>query len=81
MTTRRVISMLIHLEVTCVRSTSIPIGNTINNRCDALRKIEDEPFFGNLKANLKYLRTSVRGIEKVTTEAGIAIMAANLNIP
>ncbi|MCD2257280.1 hypothetical protein FHQ08_11320, partial [Lactobacillus sp. CC-MHH1034] len=27
---------------------------------------------------LKYLRTSVRGIEKVTTEAGIAIMAANL---
>ncbi|WP_230912783.1 transposase, partial [Agrilactobacillus fermenti] len=42
------------------------------------RKIEDEPFFGNLKANLKYLRTSVRGIEKVTTEAGIAIMAANL---
>ncbi|WP_416353508.1 hypothetical protein ACNAN0_00030 [Agrilactobacillus fermenti] len=27
---------------------------------------------------MKYLRTSVRGIEKVTTEAGIAIMAANL---
>ncbi|MCD2257570.1 transposase [Lactobacillus sp. CC-MHH1034] len=27
----------------------------------ALRKIDDEPFFGNLKANLKYLRTSVRG--------------------
>ncbi|MCD2257559.1 transposase [Lactobacillus sp. CC-MHH1034] len=44
----------------------------------ALRKIDDEPFLGNLKSNLKYLRTSIRGIEKFITEAGIALMTANL---
>ncbi|MHD0383808.1 IS1182 family transposase [Staphylococcus simulans] len=42
------------------------------------RKIDVETFFGNLKANLGFTRMSVRGIEKVETEVGIACMAVNV---
>src|SRR5690625_1711068 len=42
------------------------------------RKIEVEPAFGFLKANLCFTRMSVRGKEKVENELGIAFMAVNL---
>ncbi|UXR39168.1 transposase (plasmid) [Staphylococcus simulans] len=37
-----------------------------------------ETFFGNLKANLGFTRMSVRRIQKVETEVGIACMAVNI---
>nr|WP_238335916.1 transposase [Staphylococcus simulans]ASM90312.1 putative truncated transposase [Staphylococcus simulans bv. staphylolyticus] len=42
------------------------------------RKIDVKTFFGNLKANLGFSRMSVRGIQKVKTEVGIACMAVNI---
>uniref|UniRef100_UPI0024BD4F9A IS1182 family transposase n=1 Tax=Lentilactobacillus sp. Marseille-Q4993 TaxID=3039492 RepID=UPI0024BD4F9A len=45
----------------------------------AKRKLEDEPVFGNLKANLRFRRLSVRGLRQVNNELGIILMAANMN--
>lgn len=45
----------------------------------AKRKLEDEPAFGNLKANLRFRRLSVRGLRQVNNELGIILMAANMN--
>ena len=42
------------------------------------RKIDVEPVFGFLKANLGFTRFSVRGKTKVATEIGLALMATNL---
>src|SRR5699024_3028242 len=42
------------------------------------RKIDVEPFFGILKANLGLTRMSVRGKSKVHNEMGFAIMAVNI---
>src|SRR5690606_38434451 len=42
------------------------------------RKIEVEPVFGCLKANLRFTRFSVRGKSKVENEMGFALMAVNL---
>lgn len=42
------------------------------------RKIDVEPVFGFLKANLRFTRLSVRGKEKVKNELGFAFMAVNL---
>ncbi len=42
------------------------------------RKIDVEPVFGFLKANLHFTRTSVRGKKKVKNELGFALMAVNL---
>lgn len=42
------------------------------------RKIDVEPVFGFLKANLGFTRFSVRGKPKVETEIGLALMATNL---
>ncbi|WP_430735859.1 IS1182 family transposase [Gracilibacillus dipsosauri] len=42
------------------------------------RKIDVEPVFGFLKANLRFTRMSVRGKEKVKNELGFALMAVNL---
>src|SRR5690606_1949577 len=42
------------------------------------RKIDVEPVFGFLKANLGFTRLSVRGKEKVINELGFALMAVNL---
>ncbi|WP_054755038.1 IS1182 family transposase, partial [Piscibacillus salipiscarius] len=42
------------------------------------RKIDVEPVFGFLKANLCFSRLSVRGKEKVKNELGFAFMAVNL---
>ena len=42
------------------------------------RKIDVEPAFGNLKANLGFTRFSVRGKDKVKNELGFALMATNL---
>src|SRR5690625_4769636 len=42
------------------------------------RKIDVEPFFGFLKANLSFTRFSVRGKSKVENEIGFALMAVNL---
>ena len=41
-------------------------------------KIDVEPVFGFLKANLRLNRFSVRGKSKVENEMGIALMAVNL---
>ncbi len=42
------------------------------------RKIDVEPVFGFLKANLRFVRFSVRGNSKVENEMGFALMAVNL---
>src|SRR5699024_3288953 len=42
------------------------------------RKIDVDPFFGFLKANLGFTRFSVRGKPKVENELGFALMAVNL---
>ncbi|WP_339215136.1 IS1182 family transposase [Ornithinibacillus sp. FSL M8-0202] len=42
------------------------------------RKIDVEPVFGFLKANLRFTRMSVRGKSKVENELGFALMAVNL---
>lgn len=42
------------------------------------RKIDVEPVFGFLKANLGFTRFSVRGKAKVENEIGLALMAVNL---
>jgi transposase len=42
------------------------------------RKIDVEPVFGFLKANLRFTRMSVRGKEKVENELGFAFLAVNL---
>ena len=42
------------------------------------RKIDVEPVFGFLKANLGFVRFSVRGKRKVEHEIGLALMAVNL---
>ena len=42
------------------------------------RKIDVEPVFGFLKANLHFTRFSVRGQSKVENEMGLALMAVNL---
>ena len=42
------------------------------------RKIDVEPAFGNLKANLGFTRFLVRGKVKVKNEAGFALLAMNL---
>src|SRR5699024_6553895 len=42
------------------------------------RKIDVEPFFGFLKANLGFTRMSVRGKSQVHNELGFALMAVNL---
>ncbi len=42
------------------------------------RKVDVEPVFGNLKANLRFTRMSVRGDENVINELGFAFMAVNL---
>lgn len=42
------------------------------------RKVDVEPVFGNLKANLGVTRFHVRGHHQVTNEIGFALMALNL---
>jgi transposase len=42
------------------------------------RKIDVEPVFGFLKANLHFARFSLRGKSKVENEMGLALMAVNL---
>src|SRR5699024_879594 len=42
------------------------------------RKIDVEPFFGFLMANLGFTRMSVRGKSKVHNEMGFALMAVNI---
>lgn len=42
------------------------------------RKVDVEPVFGFLKANLRFTRFSVRGKSKVENEMGLALMAVNL---
>ena len=42
------------------------------------RKIDVEPVFGFLKANLGFTRMSVRGKSKVHNELGFALMAVNI---
>lgn len=42
------------------------------------RKIDVESVFGGLKACLGFKKFSVRGLEKVKREAGIALMAMNI---
>ena len=42
------------------------------------RKIDVEPVFGFLKANLGFTRMSVRGKPKVHNEMGFALMAVNI---
>lgn len=42
------------------------------------RKVDVEPIFGFLKANLGFTRFSVSGKSKVETDIGLALMAVNL---
>ncbi len=45
---------------------------------DRQRKINVEPLFGFLKANLGFTRFSIRGKSKVKNEISLALMATNL---
>lgn len=56
------------------RELATPDGRLIYG----MRKFEVEPVFGNLKRNLKFNRYSVRGLQAVTNETGIVLMAGNL---
>jgi hypothetical protein len=49
-----------------------------NGSLYAKRKIDVEPVFGYLKANLSFTRFSVRGKAKVKRELGFILMAVNL---
>jgi len=49
-----------------------------NRRNLRKRKIDVEPFFEFLKANLAFTRMSVRGKSKVHNEMGSALMAVNI---
>ncbi|WP_281280850.1 transposase [Robertmurraya kyonggiensis] len=42
-----------------------------------IRKIDVEPVFGFLMANLRFTRFSARGKSKVENELGLALMAVN----
>ncbi|WP_162261230.1 transposase [Companilactobacillus kimchiensis] len=55
-------------------SLSSEIGQSVY----AQRKTNIEPIFANLKAHLLFNRVSVRGIENVKSEIGLALMANNL---
>lgn len=44
----------------------------------AQRKICIESIFGKMKTSLHFNRFSIRGLEKVTKEAGIVIMTLNI---
>jgi transposase len=54
------------------------LSNEITGEIYGKRKIDVEPVFGFLKANLSFTRMSVRGKSKVTNELGFAFMAVNL---
>ncbi|NVY96529.1 transposase [Lactobacillus sp. DCY120] len=41
-------------------------------------KIDVEPVFGRLKASLKFRRFLVRGLDKVTKEAGLLVLVLNI---
>lgn len=45
----------------------------------ARRKIDVESVFGRLKASLRFTRFSVRGMDRVSKEMGIVLMAMNIN--
>nr|WP_243115745.1 transposase [Periweissella cryptocerci] len=49
-----------------------------NQAIYAQRKIDVESVFGRLKAYFGFTRFSVRGIERVKREVGIALMAMNM---
>ncbi|WP_371819847.1 transposase [Exiguobacterium sp. S90] len=55
-----------------------PAFRSKNGKIYAKRKIYVEPFFGNLKADLRFTRFSVRGKAKVERELGFILMAVNL---
>lgn len=44
----------------------------------AKRKIDVEPVFGQIKANLGFTRFNLRGKSKVKTDIGLVLMANNL---
>lgn len=44
----------------------------------AKRKIDVEPIFGKMKASLGFKKFSVRGLDKVTKESGIVMVALNI---
>lgn len=50
-----------------------------NQKIYAQRKIDVESVFGRLKAYFGFTRFSVRGLKQVKREAGIALMAMNMN--
>jgi len=55
-------------------SLSSEVGQSVY----AQRKTDVEPIFANLKAHLSFNRVSVRGLENVKVETGLALMANNL---
>lgn len=44
----------------------------------AYRKIDVEPVFGQIKQNLGFRRTHLRGKDKVKTDIGLVLMANNI---
>src|SRR5699024_12085938 len=54
------------------------LSNETTRKIYGKRKIDVEPVFGFLKANLGFARFSVRNKQKVEQELGFAFMAVNL---
>lgn len=54
------------------------LSNESTEKIYKKRKIDVEPVFGFLKANLRFIRLSVRSKEKVENELGFAFMTVNL---
>lgn len=54
------------------------LSNEETGKIYGKRKIDVEPFFGFLKANLGFTRMSVRGKSEVHNEIGFALMAVNI---
>lgn len=54
------------------------LSSEVGQSIYAQRKIDVEPIFANLKAHLSFNRVSVRGLENVKIEVGLALMSNNL---
>ena len=54
------------------------LSNSKTSHIYAQRKIDVEPIFGRMKAYLRFNRFSVRGLDKVSKETGIVMIALNI---
>ena len=78
---KKIISLPFSVELVGAKSFSVSklfMESIKSGSIYGRRKIDVESVFGGLKACLGFRRFSVRGLEKVKREAGIALMAMNI---